>query len=152
MIQEVQADADRAGNSLGAFRLVARVERCQALAIEPHVDIDNRPFQRLLLRHSIAQESIDELQEQCPLANTGSKFAKLRTKGCDPLRWQAAGEERLSLVLLHRVYGLPDGVVGQDVVKPRRNQPRRARSVPKERAQVRFAPDIIDHHQDAAVA
>src|SRR6516162_7844166 len=48
-IQEVEAHADRTGNRLGAVRLVARVERYQALAIEPLVDFDNRPFQRLLL-------------------------------------------------------------------------------------------------------
>ena len=133
-IQEVEAHADRAGNRVGAVRLVARVERCQALAVEPHVHVGNRPFQRLLLGYTIAQECINELQEQCPLAKAASKFAKLPALGHDLLLWQAAGEKRLSLMLLHRVYGLSDGVVGQDVVEPRRNQPRRVGSAPKEMA------------------
>jgi len=114
--------------------------------------VGNRPIQRLPLGHTMAQECIHERQEQRPLAKTGGKSAKLRTQGHDLLLWQAAGEERLSLVFLHRVHGLSDGIVGQDVVEPRRNQPRCAGSAPKERAQVRFAPGIVDYHEDAAVA
>src|SRR5262249_51430808 len=87
-----------------------------------------------------------------PLAKTGGKSAKLRKEGHDLLLWQAAGEECLSLVLLHRVHGLLDGVGGQDVVEPRGNQARCAGSGPKERVQVRIAPGIVDNQQDAAFA
>ena len=76
--QEIQADADRARDRLGAVGLVARIEGDEALGVEPLVRARNGDGERLVgLDDAIAQEAIDDLQEQRPFAESGGELRKV---------------------------------------------------------------------------
>ena len=82
--QKVETDADRARDRLGAFGLVARIEGRQTLRVEALVGARDRDRQRLAAFDAIAQEAVDDLEQQRPFAETRGEVREARRARASP--------------------------------------------------------------------
>ena len=133
-------------------RLVAGVEDGEALRVEPFVGARRRDRQRLAVVDAIAQKAVDDLQEKRPFAQPGRETCEAGALARRLILRQTAGEQGQRLAALHRVDFLPQGLGRQDAVDPGRDEADAVPAALQERLQILRAPDVVDDHEDPAVA
>jgi hypothetical protein len=150
--QKIEADADRERHSVGALRLVAGIKNSEALRVESLVRRRDRDGQRLATVDAIAQKTVDGLEQERPLAEPSCQAFQARAFPRRLIPRQSARQQTERLVSPHRVDLLGHSLFRQHAVDPRRHQPEAMPAAPQEGLEVRLAPDVVDDHQNPAVA
>jgi hypothetical protein len=150
--QKVEADANCERDGVSALSLVTLVEGRKALLVEPHIGARDGDRQRFPILDEIAQEPVDDLDEERPLAKAGCEVPEAGSLACRLIRRQAARQKAQRLGPLHRVDLLPRGRCRQIAVDPRGDQPDAVATALQERLQVLLAPNVVDDHEDPAIA
>ena len=147
----LDAGLDAEANRLVALGFVPRVEHEWPVAGETSLESGDRVGERFTPRHPLTQPAIRDGQHLRPEAKTFRQGGEPE-RGRGLVRARQMGAHHAGCLrrphLVDRDRHAPGG---EDAGQPRRDQPDAVRSAAQERLELRLAPDIVDHQQDAGL-